>query len=169
MGAFEMFRVSPLRFSHILVGKAVAYIIYVAVAGGILTALLSVLGVPMPTGFLLQHATLLLLLATASVGIGFLISTLSRTDSQAIQLTMLLLLLSIFFTGFFLPVSGFMWPAWIISALLPMTHAIEGFQDLLLKGTGVGEGIFTILIVLSLMTYGLVWILMRRQYRKTTA
>jgi len=58
---------------------------------------------------------MLVLVATASVGIGFLISAFSRTDSQAIQLTMLALLLSIFFKGFFLPITGFTRPAWTIS------------------------------------------------------
>jgi ABC-2 type transport system permease protein len=167
MGSFEMFRVSPLRFSQILLGKSLAYILYVAVAGVVLTVLLSLLGVPMPTTYPWQHAALVLLLATASVGIGLLISTLSRTDSQAIQLTMLVLLLSIFFTGFFLPITGFMWPAWIISALLPMTHAIEGFQELLLKGNAVPSGVWIALLVITALSYGLIWLIMRRQYRRT--
>jgi ABC-2 type transport system permease protein len=101
------------------------------------------------------------------VGIGFLISSVSQTDSQAIQLTMLLLLLSIFFTGFFLPLTGFSWPAWIVGALLPMTHAIEGFQELLLKGSTVPGAVWFSLIFISLLSYGLVLLIMRRQYRST--
>lgn len=167
MGTYEMFRVSPLRFSQILIGKAMAYVLYVVVAGVILTLFLAVLKVPLPA-YPLQHLVLLILLATASVGIGFLISSASQTDSQAIQLTMLALLLSIFFTGFFLPLTGFSWPAWVVGALLPMTHALEGFQDLLLKGTAVGPGIMTILVVIALLSFGLVLVIMRRQYRKTT-
>ncbi|MFN2292677.1 MAG: ABC transporter permease [Anaerolineae bacterium] len=165
MGSYEMFRVSPLRFSQILLGKSVAYVLYVTVAGVILTGLLALLKVPLPVHWV-QHLVLLILLATASTGIGFLISALSQTDSQAIQLTMLLLLLSIFFTGFFLPLSGFSWPAWIVGALLPMTHALEGFQDLLLKGDSVTPGIMTVLVFISLLAYGLVLVIMRRQYRR---
>ena len=167
MGSYEMFRVSPLRFWQILLGKSAAYILYVTVAGVILTGFLALLKVPLPA-HPLQHLALLILLATASTGIGFLISAVSQTDSQAIQLTMLLLLLSIFFTGFFLPLSGFSWPAWIVGALLPMTHAVTGFQDLLLKGSAVTPGIMTLLVILSLLSYGLVLVIMRRQYRKTT-
>ena len=165
MGSYEMFRVSPLRFSQILLGKSVAYVLYVTVAGLVLTGLLALLKVPMPVHWV-QHLVLLILLATASTGIGFLISAVSQTDSQAIQLTMLLLLLSIFFTGFFLPLSGFSWPAWIIGALLPMAHALTGFQDLLLKGTAVTPGTMTMLVILALLSYGAVLVVMRRQYRR---
>jgi len=165
MGSFEMFRVSPLKLSQILIGKAMAYVLYVTIAGIILVGLLTLLNVPLPVN-IGQTAVLLIALATASVGIGFLISAVSRTDSQAIQLTMLFLLLSIFFTGFFLPIQGFNWPAWIIAALIPMTHAIEGFQDLMLAGTDLTSGAFTGLILIMLLSYGMVLLIMRRQYRK---
>jgi ABC-type polysaccharide/polyol phosphate export permease len=58
------------------------------------------------------------------------------------------------------------WPAWIVGALLPMTHTIKGFQELLLKGGPVPEGVWFALIFLSLLSYGLVGLIMRRQYRK---
>jgi ABC-2 type transport system permease protein len=118
---------------------------------------------------MVQHLALLALLATASAGIGFVISAVSQTDSQAIQLTMLLLLLSIFFTGFFLPLTGFTWPAVILGALLPMTHAIEGFQELLLKGNPVPGAVWFSLVFLTVLSYGLVGLIMRRQYRKIAA
>ena len=165
MGSFEMFRVSPLNFSQILLGKSLAYILYVTVAGLILTALLTLLKVPFPS-YLGQYFALLVLLATAAVGIGFLISATSRTDSQAIQLTMLVLLLSIFFTGFFLPITGFTWPAWIIAILIPMTHAINGFQSLLLAGNPVSAEIWVIMVIIILLAFGLVAVVMRRQYKK---
>jgi ABC-2 type transport system permease protein len=165
MGSFEMFRVSPVKFSQILLGKSTAYILIVTIGGLILTAVLALLKVPLPAlpG---QYLLLLILLSTAAVGIGFLISSVSRTDSQAIQLTMLVLLLSIFFTGFFLPITGFMWPAWIIALFIPMTHAIEGFQNIMLAGTPAGSGVWLGLGLIILLSFGLVSLIMRRQYRK---
>jgi ABC-2 type transport system permease protein len=169
MGAFEMFRVSPLRFAHILLGKSGAYVLYVVIAGAVLTGLLALLGAPMPAAHPGQFIALLLMLAVASTGIGLLISALSGTDSQAIQLTMLLLLLSVFFTGFFLPINGFQWPAWIIAFFLPMTHAIEGLQSLILRGEPVPSAVWFGLGLISLLSYGLVGLVMRRRYRRTTA
>jgi len=165
MGAFEMFRASPLRLSQILLGKSLAYILYATVAGTILTILLALLNVPTPVN-VLQYLMLLLLLAAASVGVGTLISAVSRTDSQAIQLTMLVLLLSVFFTSFFLPITGFAWPAWIIALLIPMTYAVDGLQSLMLTGASPSFIVWFGLIVLALLSYGFVLLIMRRQYRK---
>lgn len=165
MGSFEMFRVAPLRFTQLLLGKSLAYILYVVIAGLILMALMTLLNVPLPWSWI-QFMGVLFLLATASVGLGFLISAVSSTDSQAIQLTMLLLLLSIFFTGFFLPIFGFSWPAWIIALLIPMTHAITGFQELMLAGVSVDWGVWVGLTLIVFISFGLVLLIMRRQYKK---
>ncbi len=164
MGSFEMFRVSPLRLSQILLGKSLAYILYVTVSGLILTALLVLLKVPLPAQPA-QFLVMLVLVAVASVGIGLLISSVSSTDSQAIQLTMIVLLLSIFFTGFFLEVTGFLWPAWIITFLLPMSYAVYGFQLLMLVGSSPQLFVWIGLGVVSLISYGLTALIMRRQYR----
>lgn len=165
MGAFEMFRVSPLRFAEILTGKSLAYILYVTLIGLILTGLLTLIDVPLPTmpG---QFLLLLVLMATASVGVGSLISAVARSDSQAVQLTMLVLLMSIFFTGFFLPITGFAWPAWIIYALLPMSSAVHGFQRYMLVGAPPLDIVWYGLVLISLLSYGAVLLIMRRQYRK---
>ena len=167
MGSFEMFRVAPLRFTQMLLGKSLAYVLYVSLAGIILTGLLSLLNVPLPQD-ILSYLVLLVLLAIASVGIGLLISAFSRTDSQAIQLTMLMLLLSIFFTGFFMPITGFTWPAWIIAFFIPMTHAIIGFQDVMLVGTALANSEWVSLVTIILISYGVVRRVMRRQFRQGT-
>jgi len=165
MGSFEMFRVSPLRFSQILLGKSLAYILFSTISGLFLTLLLRLLKVPFPSHPLYFLATLILL-ATSSVGIGFLISAVSRTDSQAVQLSMLVLLLSIFFTGFFLPITGFRWPALVIALLIPMSYAIESFQHLMLAGDLPNGGNVVALAVVALLAFGIVLMIMKRQYRK---
>jgi len=165
MGAFEMFRVSPLRLSQILTGKSLAYILYVTVSGLILTLLLLLLKVPLPA-LPAQFFAMLVLLGVAAVGVGLLISSLSSTDSQAIQLSMIVLLLSIFFTGFFLDVSGFAWPAWIVTLLIPMSYALYGFQALMLEGRSPEPFVWIGLVVVALISYGLTALVMRRQYRK---
>lgn len=65
-----------------------------------------------------------------------------------------------------LPITGFAWPAWIIALLIPMTYAVDGLQSLMLVG---GSPIFIVwfgLIVITLLSYGFVLLIMRRQYRK---
>lgn len=165
MGAFEMFRVSPLRFFEILTGKSLAYILYVTIVGFILTGLLTLIDVPLPSNYG-EFFVLMVMTATASVGVGCLISAVSRSDSQAVQMTMLVLLMSIFFTGFFLPITGFAWPAWIIYALLPMSSAISGFKHYLLIGTSPLPVVWVGLGMITVLSFGMVMLIMRRQYRR---
>jgi len=62
-----------------------------------------------------------------------LTGTLGRT-SGAVQLSMLMLLASVFFSGFVLPVTDFaQWMQYIAYAL-PVTHGISALQDLMLRG-----------------------------------
>lgn len=161
MGAFEMFRVAPLNMIEIILGKTLAYTLYVSVAGGALAGLLLLLDVPAPANPPV-FAILLVLVAVASIGVGFLISSLSTTDSQAIQLTMLALLLSIFFSGFFLPLSGFLSLSKGVTYALPMTYAISGFQSLLLSGSNPPPLVWLGLSGITAASFGLVVVIMRR-------
>ena len=165
IGSFEMFRIAPLKISHLLLGKTLAYILYVAITGLALVGLLHLLNVPFLGPGKLFFA-LVLLMITASVGIGLLISALSTSDSQAVQLTMITLLLSIFFTGFFLPLRGFSVFAQPVSVLLPMTHGLAGLQALMLMGRSPEPGVWIGLASISVVAYFLVLLVMRRVYRK---
>lgn len=46
-----------------------------------------------------------------------------------------------------------------------MTHALEGFRALLLEGRGVSADLWWALGITSVLAYGLVLLIMRRQYR----
>src|SRR4029079_4044664 len=62
------------------------------------------LGVPM-LGAPVQLATVVSLLIVASLGLGLLISIVSDSERQAVQLSLLVLLASVFFSGFVLPIN----------------------------------------------------------------
>jgi ABC-2 type transport system permease protein len=158
IGAFEMFRIAPLSIAQILLGKTAAYSLYVLVMTVTLSLLLRALNVPLLGEPLLMIA-LVLMLTLASVGIGMLISAISSSDSQAIQLTMLFLLLSVFFTGFFLPLEGFTSLAQPISTILPMTHGLEGLQLLMLIGRSPPASVWISLGAITAVTYGLTLLL----------
>jgi ABC-2 type transport system permease protein len=166
IGAFEMFRIAPISIAHLLLGKTLAYCSYILAASLTLGILLGLLDVPI-LGSPILLILLVLLLSIASVGIGLLISAISTSDSQAIQLTMLILLLSVFFTGFFLPLEGFTSIAQPISVILPMTHGLVGLQSLMLVGRVPGISIWLSLVVIILVTYSLVLLIVPRMNRKS--
>ncbi|HUS14794.1 MAG TPA: ABC transporter permease [Chloroflexia bacterium] len=134
LGSVELFRVSPITPGEILTGKYLGFTIFLAVLASALIALVIFgLGVPMQGdyGWL---AVSLLLLIFASLGLGFGLSMLSGTESQAVQLAMLTLLTSVFFGGFFLPLASFIAPVQGVSYALPVTHGIISLQDIMLRG-----------------------------------
>lgn len=165
MGAFELFRVSPANMVQLLIGKYLGYTVFIAIASAALAAAMRLLGVPLQGDWLL-FALLLLLLTIASLGAGFLISTVAGSDSQAIQFAMISLLLSIFFSGFFISRDSF--AAWIapITALIPMSHGVAGFQDLMLRGITPDAEVWIDLGIIAIITFGLVTFLTQRQFRR---
>jgi ABC-2 type transport system permease protein len=108
---------------------------------------------------------LLALLILASLGIGLLISILSKSETQAVQLSMLMLLLSIFFGGFFLPLENFWEPIRAVSYLLPLTPGILGLQDIMLRGIAPQLWIWLLLGGSALVTFLLVNLFAGRQLR----
>jgi ABC-2 type transport system permease protein len=134
-GQMDRFRVSPLNSMELLIGKYVAYAVLSLIVSAIVAGLLvGVLGVPM-LGGVLPFTGIVLLLAFASLGVGLLISLVSDSERQAVQLSMLVLLASVFFSGFVLPVEEFIQPVRYLAYLLPVTHGIETLQDSMLRGS----------------------------------
>jgi ABC-2 type transport system permease protein len=165
MGAFEVFRVAPVSMIQLLIGKYLGYTLFIGLTAGVLIVALLLIGVPL-LGNLLQFIALVLLLTLASLGVGFLISTISSSDSQAIQLAMITLLLSIFFSGFFIALDSFARPALALSYSIPMTHGLAGFQSLMLRGLPPSALIWGALGLIALVTFALVVLLTRRQFQK---
>ncbi len=133
-GQMDRFRVAPVSSMELLIGKYVAYAFLSLAVTAIVGALLVfVLGVPMLGGWPMFMG-IVLLLTFASLGVGLLISLVADSERQAVQLSMLILLASVFFSGFVLPVTDFaQWTQYIAYAL-PVTHGIATLQDHMLRG-----------------------------------
>ncbi|HUG28943.1 MAG TPA: ABC transporter permease [Candidatus Limnocylindria bacterium] len=164
-GALDRFRSSPLRATELVTGKVVAF----GLLGGAIAALsvwllVSVLGVPM-LGGAADVALVVGLLLVASLGLGLLISVISDSERQAVQLSLLTLLASMFFSGFILRTEEFQPLVQSATNLLPVTHGIALLQQTMLTGS-IGEpwqlvalgGIGAVVLALS-------WILLRRELR----
>ena len=165
MGTYEVFRASPLSVAQLVLGKYLSYLLFVSLTAVTLLGLLLLLGVPL-LGSLLELLALMALLAISSLGYGFLISAISQSDSQAIQLSMLTLLLAMFFSGLFINLDNFAPAAQVVSAFIPMSHGVTGFTDIMLKGQPVSLDTWGALLGLALSTFALVILLLRRQLRR---
>lgn len=133
-GPIEIFRASPISAFQTLTGKFIAYLLLTLVLAAVLTALVVfVLGVPM-LGSWLSYAVVVVALLCASLSLGFFISLSAKTDSQAIQSAMVILLASIFFSGFFLALYRLWLPVQLVSWALPVTYGINLLQSVMLRG-----------------------------------
>ena len=166
-GTMELFRASPVSSFETLLGKYLSYILLTAVLAATLTALVTfLLRVPM-LGNWLNYALVLFALIFASLGVGFLVSVTAQSDSQAIQGAMIVLLASIFFSGFFLPLYRLQLFVHVLSWALPATYGTSLLQGVMLRGQTPGfvltAGLFVIGTVLFLISW---WRLSRKMRRE---
>jgi ABC-2 type transport system permease protein len=156
-GIMELFQVAPLTALETLISKYLSYLIFCIIIAAVLTALV-VWGIGVPVlGSWVNYSLALLIVLFASLGAGFVISLTSETEIQAVQNSMLLLLMSIFFSGFFLDLRLLWQPMKVISWSLPATYGIRMMQDVMLRGyplpLQVFEGIAAIGVALFLISY----------------
>jgi ABC-2 type transport system permease protein len=133
-GQMDRFRVAPVTSMELLTGKYIAYaVLSLGMTALVGLLLVVVLGVPLLGGWLV-FVGIVLLLTFASLGVGLLISLVADSERQAVQLSMLILLASVFFSGFVLPVEDFAeWTQYLAYAL-PVTHGIATLQEHMLRG-----------------------------------
>ena len=164
-GAIDRFRSSPMRATEVVAGKVIAFgLLGSAIAAISVWLLVTFLGVPM-LGTPAAIALVIGMLLVASLGLGLLISVVSDSERQAVQLSLLTLLASMFFSGFVLRISEFQPAIQVAAYLLPVTHGIALLQELMLSGTVTSSwqlaaltGIAGVLLVSS-------WVLLRRELR----
>ncbi|MGZ8480898.1 MAG: ABC transporter permease [Candidatus Limnocylindria bacterium] len=152
-GQMDRFRVAPVSSTELLLGKYVAYAVLSLVVSAVVGALLVLgLGVPL-LGGALPFAGIVLLLTFASLGVGLLISLVADSERQAVQLSMLVLLASVFFSGFVLPVTDFAGWTQYLAYLLPVTHGIATLQDTMLRGAVSQPWMLGALLVIGVVLY----------------
>jgi len=138
-GTMEQLIVTPVRPVELILGKLVPY-----VGIGILS-----LGLVMLTGivwfgvavkgsvFLLLALSLLFLVTTLSLGM--LISSVAKTQLQAMQMAFAFILPSVLLSGFIFPRETMPLPIRWLSGAIPLTYFLEILRGIFLKGVGINH------------------------------
>jgi ABC-2 type transport system permease protein len=140
--------------------------VIVGVVAAALTGLMMLFGVSIGGAGWMYVATVSLVLL-ASLGLGFVISSLSRTDSQAIQYAMLALLVSIFFSGFVIPLDRLLPPVHIVSFLLPSTYGIVALHDIVFRSAPPEPLVMVGLAAYVLVISAFAWFFARKDVMAT--
>ncbi len=138
-GTMEALLATPVRPLEVMVGKLTPYVFVGLVQAGVILVMARLLfAVPMVGGWLALSLGLMLFII-GSLALGFLISTVSRTQLQAMQMSFFYMMPSILLSGFAFPFRGM--PAWAqaLGEALPVTHFLRVVRGALLKGSGVAE------------------------------
>ena len=161
-GVIELFRIAPVSTSEVLAGKVLAFGL---LGGGIAAISLALMVAAFAAPILGDQALIagtIALLLVASLGLGLFIATISDSERQAVQLSLLVLLASVFFSGFVLSIDEFTPAVQAVAFTLPVTHGIRLLQDLMLRGGTQETWEFLALGVIALVTLLGAWILLRR-------
>ena len=161
-GVIELFRVAPVNAWEVIAGKVLAYMLIGGLIAALtVTLLVGVFNIPM-LGNPLALAGAIALVLLASLGIGLLIAVISDSERQAVQLSLLLLLASVFFSGFVIAISEFTAPVRALAFLLPVTHGIRLMQDIMLRGGTTQNWEYAALLAIAVVTLAVSWFGLRR-------
>jgi len=138
-GTLEQMMVTPIRPWEVMLGKLIPYGLLASI--DVLVVLMVVIlwfKVPLRGSFWFLLAATLLFLLTC-LGIGLLVSTVSRTQQQA-QMTMFLVAMaSVTFSGFVFPIRNM--PEWMqtVTYAIPLRYFLVIIRSVMLKGSGFLE------------------------------
>lgn len=138
-GTMEMLLSTPVRPLEVMVGKLSPYVVVGVIQATIILVLARLLfGVPLEGGWGALIVGMFLFIV-GNLALGFLISTVSRNQLQAMQMGMFYFLPSILLSGFLFPFRGMpQWAQWI-GTVLPITHMLRVVRGSVLKGVGIAD------------------------------
>jgi ABC-2 type transport system permease protein len=166
-GTLEQLLVSPLSRGGLMLGKLVPYLcIGMAMAVILFLIMRFVFDVPIVGNVVgMMFSTLVYVFALLSLGL--LVGTKAENQMQALQMSMVFLLPSVFFSGFIFPRETMPWIFYALGALFPTTYFIALMRAIILRGAHFFE-YWPNLAILILMSI-LLFVLCALRFRKKIA
>jgi len=136
-GTMEQLIVTPIKPWELMLGKIVPFVAVAFLNVGITLALgVFWFGVPVKGDVLLLLALSLIFLL-GSLGLGILISTVSRNQIQALHLSTFVMLPAFILSGFLFPRENMPWLAYYAGYGLPITYFLVILRTIIMKGVGM--------------------------------
>ncbi|MCA9258424.1 MAG: ABC transporter permease, partial [Planctomycetales bacterium] len=139
LGTLEQLFVTPVSKRGLLLGKLIPY----AIAGFaeallVLTVMIYLFEVPI-RGSVLLLLSLAALFMVCSLALGLLVSTVAKTQLEAVQFAFVVMLPSVLLSGFVFPRSQMPLPIYLISFAIPVTYFIEILRGIVLRGAELAD------------------------------
>jgi ABC transporter DrrB family efflux protein len=139
LGTLEQLFATPVGRSALLLGKLFPYAIVGFVETLIvLTVMIYVFDVPIQ-GSVPLLISLSMLFMVCSLGLGLLVSTLAKSQVEAVQFAFVVMLPSVLLSGFVFPRSQMPLPIYAVSFAIPVTYFIEILRGIVLRGAELAD------------------------------
>lgn len=164
-GTIEQLVMTPVTSLELIIGKLIPYI-FIGIYDYAIVLLLSYLifGVAVK-GSLLLLAVLGVIFLIGALAMGMLISTFAKTQLQAMQASLLVLLPSVLLSGFMFPREAMPKLVYALSTLFPITHFLIILRGIMLKGIGL-DYLYKTTGVLLLLIFAIVGITVKKFTKK---
>ncbi|MBC2721455.1 ABC transporter permease [Desulfosporosinus sp.] len=136
-GTMEQVVVTPIRSLELLMGKLLPFVFIGFVSLTLILATAIFWFGVMPAGSIPLLVILSTIFLFTILAIGLLISSVAKTQLQAMQMTFILILPSILLSGFIFPRETMPTFLKIIGGLFPLTYFLEIVRGIFLKGVGM--------------------------------
>ncbi|HSL95132.1 MAG TPA: ABC transporter permease [Thermoleophilia bacterium] len=166
-GTMEQLAVMPFRPRDVFIGKIAPYLAIAAIDMAVIVAVgMLLFDVPFRGSvatFTLGSALFLFV----TLGLGVLISTVSQTQGQAIQLAIMTMVPQFLLSGLFFPLYAMPWGVRWIGYLLPLTWFVKIARGVMVRGAPI-DSLWLPFLVLAVMAAG-VFTLSTLRFRRDLA
>lgn len=150
-GTMQMLLITPVKKIHIIIGKVIPYML-ISLFSTVTIIVISVTVFKMPVnGDLAMLFALCIIFMLTAASFGMLISSISRTQVDAMMITMMgLFLPTVLLSGFLFPLNSMPVFFQIVANLFPAKWFILSIKDVMIKGSGFTD-IWMYLLILFAM------------------
>ena len=165
LGTFDQLLVSPLQPLEILIGKTIPALIIALIEGTIIiSAAIFIFRIPFTGSFLLLYGSLFVLICSI-IGAGLFISTISKTQQQAILGSFVFMTPAVLLSGYATPIENM--PLWLqqVTIFNPLRYYLVIVKGLFLKdmpGYIVFENVWPMAAIACCTLIGAAWFFRRR-------
>jgi ABC-2 type transport system permease protein len=164
-GTLQRLLTSPASETEIVLGYSLAFaVIGIIQCIVILLTAIIIFGITI-VGNVFLAFVVVILLAIGHQGLGILLSSAAKNELQAVQFIPLIIFPAILLSGLFWPVESI--PSFLqpISYFIPLKYGIDAERAIMLKGWGLGEVWFeiVILVIFAILTLSLSVILLKKR------
>jgi len=164
-GTIEQLIMTPVTSLELIAGKLIPYIL-IGFYDFVIILFLSYL----LFGVAIKGSIILLILLGSifllgALAMGMLISTVAKTQLQAMQAAMLFILPSVLLSGFMFPREAMPKLIYIISCTFPITYFLEILRGIIVKGVGLNY-LMSVTAILILQIAVIIFVTMRK-FKKT--